>query len=151
MIIIKAGAEHLDELAPLFDAYRIFYQQHSNVKAGKYFLEERITKNESEIFIAIDDDKRIIGFVQLYPVFSSTRLKKYWLLNDLFVDAASRGKGIAVALIQAVKDLCINSGSCGMMLETAKTNIEGNKLYPKTGFILDENHNYYFWDLPTND
>jgi ribosomal protein S18 acetylase RimI-like enzyme len=31
------------------------------------------------------------------------------------------------------------------MLETAKSNIEGNRLYPKVGFELDEDHNYYEW------
>jgi hypothetical protein len=34
-----------------------------------------------------------------------------------------------------------------MMLETAKSNKEGNQLYPKTGFELDSDHNFYEWTV----
>jgi GNAT superfamily N-acetyltransferase len=74
-------------------------------------------------------------------------MKRFWLLNDLYVAPEQRGKGISVALIDAAKELCSISGSCGMMLETAKSNLIGNNLYPKTGFELDEAHNYYSWDI----
>jgi ribosomal protein S18 acetylase RimI-like enzyme len=49
-------------------------------------------------------------------------------------------------LIEAAKTLCRETNSCGLVLETAKTNIIGNALYPKTGFQLDIEHNYYFWE-----
>ena len=89
----------------------------------------------------------MVGFVQLYPIFSSTRMKKLWLLNDLFVDENHRGKGISKQLIKQCKDLCNDTGACGLILETAKTNTTANNLYVKTDFILDENHNYYSWDV----
>ena len=88
----------------------------------------------------------LVGFVQLYPLFSSTRMKKLWLLNDLFVVENFRGKGISKQLIEKCKDVCDDTGACGLMLETAKTNKTGNSLYVKTGFILDADHNYYSWD-----
>lgn len=40
-----------------------------------------------------------------------------------------------------------NPNACGLILETAKTNIVGNELYPKVGFSLDKEHNYYSWDI----
>jgi GNAT superfamily N-acetyltransferase len=70
-----------------------------------------------------------------------------WLLNDLFVNPNFRGKGISVALIDEAKKLCTNTGSCGMLLETAKSNLIGNQLYLKTGFSLDTAHNYYEWEV----
>lgn len=147
MIIRKATLEDIPQLSILFDAYRMFYKKESDIKQAIIFLSERISNNESVIFVAKDEENKLTGFVQLYPLFSSTRMKRFWLLNDLFVQPAQRSKGISVALIDAAKELCRTSNSCGMMLETAKTNSIGNNLYPKTGFELDEEHNYYSWNI----
>jgi len=142
----KVTAEDVPGLAILFDAYRVFYEMDSNISAAEQFLTERISKQDSEIFVATDPRNNLIGFVQLYPLFSSTRMKRLWLLNDLYVESAQRGKGISKKLIYEAQQLCIDSNSCGLILETAKKNIIGNKLYPATGFQLDSNHNYYSWD-----
>ena len=88
----------------------------------------------------------MVGFVQLYPIFSSTRMQRLWLLNDLYVEKIYKGKGISKQLIEISKSLCKQTNACGLILETAKTNIVGNELYPKVGFSLDKEHNYYFWD-----
>ena len=146
MKIRKASIDDIPELATLFDAYRVFYEKTSDVEQAIIFLSERIQKNESVIFVAENEEKQLTGFVQLYPLFSSTRMKRYWLLNDLFVAPEQRSKGISVALIDAAKELCQTTGSCGMMLETAKSNVIGNNLYPKTGFVLDTAHHYYTWE-----
>lgn len=147
MEIRKAGPTDLDQLAELFNQYRIFYRKESDVKAGKQFLSDRMKNNESEIFIAIDEDKKLTGFVQLYPIFSSTRMKRLWLLNDLFVTPASRGQGVSIALIERAKELCRTTNSCGLLLETAKTNTVGNRLYPRTDFVLESESNFYVWNL----
>ncbi len=73
-------------------------------------------------------------------------MKKLWLLNDLFVDKKFRSKGISVLLIEAAKELCIKTEACGLILETAKSNLIGNNLYPRTGFELDVDHHYYSWE-----
>ena len=142
----KIKREDIKDLSILFDNYRVFYEKESDIKGSEIFLLERIRNNESEIFIAENDKKELVGFVQLYPIFSSTRMKKLWLLNDLFVDENYRGQGVSVLLIDEAKKLCKESYACGLILETAKSNVVGNKLYPKTGFSLDLEHNYYSWD-----
>jgi len=60
--IKKASIEDLDEAAELFNLYRIFYRQESDVEKGKAFLKERLLNNESDIFLAIVDEKAV-GFV----------------------------------------------------------------------------------------
>jgi len=142
--IKKATAENLEKLVPLFDAYRVFYRKESNEEQARLFLGERIERAESVIYLAFDGEKAI-GFTQLYPLFSSTRMKRVWLLNDLFVDLAYRGKGVSKLLIKAAKDLVRETGAAGVSLETEKSNTIGNQLYPATGFELDEEHNFYFW------
>jgi GNAT superfamily N-acetyltransferase len=144
--IEQASTAHLEKLSILFDQYRVFYKKPSDTDAAKKFLTERMEKNESVIFVSFDDKKVMTGFTQLYPLFSSTRMKRLWLLNDLFVDGNYRGQGFSVALIERAKELCRETGACGLMLETAKTNDIGNNLYPRTGFVLDVEHNYYSWD-----
>lgn len=147
MIIRKATIGDIRQLAVLFDAYRVFYEKDSDVAKARAFLSDRIQQNESVIFVAENEENILTGFVQLYPLFSSTRMKRLWLLNDLFVAPEQRSRGISVALIDAAKELCRSTDSCGMMLETAKSNTIGNRLYPKTGFELDNAHNYYSWDV----
>ncbi len=142
----KIKREDIKDLSILFDNYRVFYEKESDIKGSEIFLLERIRNNESEIFIAENDKKELVGFVQLYPIFSSTRMKRLWLLNDLFVEENYRGQGVSVLLIDEAKKLCKESYACGLILETAKSNVVGNKLYPKTGFSLDLEHNYYSWD-----
>lgn len=147
MNIERVTISELKELNELFDAYRIFYEKESDRKASKEFLKERIEKNESVIFFSRDKDGVATGFVQLYPLFSSIRMERFWLLNDLFVDSKFRGEGYSKALIEKAKELCRESKASGMMLETAKDNHIGNQLYPATGWTLDEDHNFYTWDV----
>jgi GNAT superfamily N-acetyltransferase len=147
MTIRKANINDIIKLAKIFDEYRMFYNMKSDYSGAKLFLEERIKLNESTIFIAEDNENRILGFIQLYPIFSSTRMKKLWLLNDLFVDKDYRGKGISISLINQAKNLCTESNACGLILETEKSNLIGNNLYVKTGFSLDTEHHFYSWNV----
>lgn len=146
MIIRKATKKDLKELSILFDNYRVFYEKESDLKSAQLFLLKRIENKESEIFIAENNEENLVGFVQLYPIFSSTKMQRLWLLNDLFVEKDYRGKGISVLLINESKKLCKETNACGIILETAKTNDIGNNLYPKTEFLLDKEHNYYSWN-----
>ncbi|MCU0438860.1 MAG: GNAT family N-acetyltransferase [Raineya sp.] len=145
--IQKFDNQDIRDLAQVFDLYRIFYQKESDIKGAEQFLKARLENNESVIYIALNNEKnKIIGFVQLYPLFSSTRMQKLWLLNDLYVIETYRSKGISRMLIDVSKNLCKDTNACGLMLETAKDNIIGNQLYPATDFVLDKEHNFYFWD-----
>ena len=144
MNIREAKKSDLDQLSILFDSYRVFYGKESNIDISKNFLESRLSNKDSEVFIC-EFDNILIGFVQLYPLFSSTRVSKYWLLNDLFVIDKFRGKGYSKLLIDKAKELVKDSNACGMMLETEKSNKIGNNLYPKTGFEKNDSSNFYEW------
>jgi GNAT superfamily N-acetyltransferase len=146
MKIRKINTKDIKNLSKLFDNYRVFYGKKSDLQGSERFLYERIKNNESEIFVAENNNEELVGFIQLYPIFSSTKMQKLWLLNDLFVEENQRGKGISVLLIEESKKLCIETNACGLILETAKSNEIGSKLYPKTGFSLDKEHNFYSWD-----
>jgi len=142
--IKKASLEDVKEASELFNLYRIFYRQESDLQGSTTFIKERLLYGESDIFLAMIDDKAV-GFVQLYKLFHYIKLQKQWLLSDLFVHPDYRGKGLSVALIDRSKKWCEETGACGLMLETEKTNIIGNNLYPKCDFQYDGVHNYYNW------
>lgn len=146
MTIKKATTQDLTSLSQLFDEYRVFYRKESNLEAAHNFLKARIENEESVVYISINDDEVMTGFVQLFPVFSSTRMQRLWLLNDLYVNEKYRGLGISKALIEQAKQLVIETNACALTLETEKSNIVGNKLYSATDFKLDEEHNYYYWE-----
>ncbi len=50
MKVLLANINHLESVSVLFDRYRIFYNQRSNLEAAKEFLKERFKKNDSLVF-----------------------------------------------------------------------------------------------------
>ena len=146
--LIQANLNHLDDLAVLFDAYRVFYKKETDLDAAKKFLRERLANDQSVIFM-VYNDSRAVGFTQLYPVFSSVNMAAVWLLNDLFVDPVYRGKKIGKQLLEAAQNHCTASGAKGVSLETEQTNVVGNKLYPIMGFKKNTEHHFYYWENPT--
>lgn len=141
--IKKAIPEDVKYAAPLFDAYRIFYKQSSNIKAATDFLLERLTNNESVIFIAFADGNAV-GFCQLYPIFSSVGLQRTWLLNDLYVDANARGQGIAAALLRQAKEFGMETSARWLLLQTGADNVTAQSVYEKNGWKRVED---YFYEL----
>ena len=82
--ISRANADEVGLIAPLFDAYRVFYGQPSNLRAAESFLSERFNNGENIVFLARHNGEPI-GFVQLYNTFSSVSMQPFLILNDLFV------------------------------------------------------------------
>ncbi|HVW98756.1 MAG TPA: GNAT family N-acetyltransferase [Mucilaginibacter sp.] len=122
---------------PLFNNYRVFYKQSSDIKLAEDFIRCRLENNESVIFLALQDDGSqpvAAGFTQLYPLISSVRAKRNWLLNDLYVDKAFRRQGIGEALIRAAMDFARADGASFVKLETAVDNFTAQSLYEAVGF-----------------
>jgi len=143
--IVRAKAEHLDDAAPLFDAYRAFYGRASDPAESAAFLKERLNKEESVVFLAYEGEAAI-GFMQLYPSFSSLSLRKTWILNDLFVAPLHRGKGAASRLIETAFDWTRKTGAKGLALSTARDNAAAQRLYESLGFRRDELFLTYEWE-----
>jgi len=141
--ITKASLADIELITPLFDAYRIFYKQDSNIEAARKFLTSRLEKEESIIFLA-RIGAEAVGFTQIYPIFSSVSIQKMHVLNDLYVDQSARGKGIATLLLNEAKHFALEHGSKGLSLETHHTN-PAQRLYERLGWEKDEEYLHYFW------
>ena len=132
--IKKVGKDDVSLVAILFDAYRVFYKQSSDLQAAFDFLEQRVDKNESTIFMAILQGEAV-GFIQLYPVFSSVSLKPAWLLNDLYVAENARRQGVAEALLQQAKQFALETKAAYVMLQTSEDNYKAQSVYEKNGWV----------------
>jgi len=142
MIIVKAELQHVPDLIPLFDGYRIFYEQESDYVRAKSFLTKRLKRNESIIYIAYEEEYAV-GFTQLYPLFSSVTMQPMFLLNDLYVEDNYRNQGIGNMLIDKAKQLCKTLNYKGLAIQTAQSN-PAQHLYERLGFVKDPDL-HLFW------
>ena len=138
MLIIRASENHLDELASLFNLYRIFYEEKSNYQKAYDFIRARMEKEESVIYGASNKDHQLTGFVQLYPSFCSVELIPIMILYDLYVDENHRGKGTGRALMYQASKHAKDNDFKRLELSTAKDNFIGQSLYESLGYEVDE-------------
>ena len=137
MNIVSATFEHLEILAELFDAYRVFYQQPSDVEGARAFLRDRLPQTESVVFLATPEQNGTIsgmGFTQLYPSFSSVSMRRLWILNDLYVDADARKRGVAKALMNHAKLYALSTNAVRIELATWVANLPAQRLYESLNY-----------------
>ena len=137
----RAGPQDLDALAVLFDAYRGFYGQPSDVTRARDWLRTRMRVGESVVLVA-ERGGTIVGFTQLYPMFSSVRTARSWILNDLYVAEAARRAGVARALLDAAVEFARADGAAGIALETMRDNAAARALYRAAGWHEDDTQWY---------
>jgi ribosomal protein S18 acetylase RimI-like enzyme len=133
----------LDLVAPLFDSYRQFYRKPPDLALAKRFLLERFQHNESIIFVAIGDDGAALGFVQMFPSFSSGAAARILILNDLFVVPDARRMGVGKLLLRAAADFGRAAGAVRLTLSTEVTNKNAQALYESEGWTLQTDFNVY--------
>lgn len=133
----QAVLTDLEELAALFDQYRQFQGQASDMAAARSFLRERFNHGESVVFICHDGDAPV-GFAQLYPSFSSVSLSRVFVVNDLFVHASGRRKGVASMLLAAIESYAWSLGSARVTLNVARANESAQRLYEERGWKQDD-------------
>jgi ribosomal protein S18 acetylase RimI-like enzyme len=139
----QATHADLDAIAPLFDAYRQFYEKPADPALARRYLDERFKRNESVIFVAENAAGEIIGFTQLYPAFCSVAAGRTYVLYDLFVTPAARGTGAGRALMETAEAFGRQSGAVRLQLQTATTNIVGQTLYESCGWLRDNDFYVY--------
>lgn len=144
--IRQAVLSDIDALAFLFDNYRQFYGRSSDVGAAREFLTARFNHGESVVFIA-HEDSTPVGFVQLYPSFSSVSLARTFVLNDLFVREPWRRSGIASQLMAAAVEFAKSSDAVRLSLSTAITNGTAQAVYKSSGWKRDEQFYVYHFAL----
>ncbi len=144
MQVTHADVSDIQKLASLFDQYRVFYEQETDIKRATAFLNSRF-KNKDSVILLAHDNSDIVGFTQLYPSFSSVGMERIWILNDLFVSPGSRGKNIAKNLMQAARKHAEETGAIRIDLATQVSNILAQNLYVSQGY--NKNDSFYHYSL----
>jgi ribosomal protein S18 acetylase RimI-like enzyme len=141
--IRRATIADIEQVVILFDEYRQFYSQLSDTARARKFLTDRIEKNQSIIFVA-EDINRLVGFIQMYPTFSSVSMMPDMIMNDLYVFPDNRSKGIGKDLLETAKKFAIDNGYKGLWIETANDN-PARSLYESLGWEKDVSFVHYYW------
>ena len=137
--VVRAGPAERDAVASLFDRYRVFYEQSSDIAAAQAFIGARLRAGDSTIFLARRGDTgHGLGFVQLYPSFSSVSMRKIWILNDLYFAPQVRRHGVGRLLMDRARDFARETGALRLELTTARTNAAAQALYRECVYVEDE-------------
>ncbi|TSB47351.1 GNAT family N-acetyltransferase [Alkalicoccobacillus porphyridii] len=142
MKIYQATTNDIEQVAYLFNLYRQFYHQPSNIDGAVSYIRERLEQKDSTIFIA-EMEGSYVGFVQLYPTFSSIAMQKALILNDLFVLEEARKMGIGDILLASAKEHALREGVTRLSLSTAIHNHAAQALYNKHGYERDQDFYHY--------
>lgn len=132
----QAELSDIDDLVPLFDGYRQFYKVESDLDGARAFLTERLEQRDSALFLATLHGKPI-GFTHLYPSFTSVRMARIFILNDLFVAVEGRLNGVGSALLVAAQDYAAAHGAIRLTLSTEVDNLTAQRLYEADGWVHD--------------
>lgn len=142
----RADLGDVDAIAPLFDAYRQFYECPPDLNLARDYLAARIGRAESIVFAAWSGGEPA-GFTQLYPTFCSLEAGAILVLYDLYVAPEKRHGGIARALLAQAAAFGRDQGAVRLELSTARTNVTAQRLYEASGWVRDDVYLHYSLSL----
>ena len=135
--IRRADIHDLGLITPLFDLYRQFCEQASDLAEAENFLAQRLQQNESVIFLAFDG-ANAVGFTQLYPGFSSVSMARTFLLNDLLVVSSHRRLGVGSLLLEAAVAHAKAEQAVRISLTTHVANATAQAVYEAQGWAREK-------------
>jgi GNAT superfamily N-acetyltransferase len=88
--------------------------------------------------LARDDGGRAVGFATVFWTWSTLRASRIGVMNDLFVESESRGRGVAEALIAECAERCRGRGARSLGWQTARDNRRAQAVYDRVGAVREE-------------
>jgi GNAT superfamily N-acetyltransferase len=133
-VLTESAAEQLAAVAEVFDQYRRHYGQ--PVVAGQTlaWLTEQTSHQRLAIFAAHAGED-LAGLATTVAVPASLRLGCSWQLRDLYVVPGARRRGVARALVGAVRRAATAAGAIRLSVQTEPSNIAALQLYRTSGFV----------------
>jgi GNAT superfamily N-acetyltransferase len=135
--IERATAADIGTIVPLFDAYRRFFAGRADLGRTRRFLEDRFAAGDSVIFVA-RAGALTVGFIQLYPLWSSWHCARVWFLSDLYVAEDSRNLGVGRALVERIIAHARETDSSSIIVELPRREPHLKDFYSNLGFVGDE-------------
>ncbi|HEX2392596.1 MAG TPA: GNAT family N-acetyltransferase [Solirubrobacterales bacterium] len=127
-------AAEMDELLPLIAAYQRFYEAETVEEArNRSFFRRFLAPSEAGMLLGARQGGALLGYACLYWHFSSLLAAETVLMNDLFVVAEARSRGIGRALIEASAEVARKRDAAYLEWATAPDNHTAQRLYDSLG------------------
>jgi GNAT superfamily N-acetyltransferase len=132
--LTEPAADQLTGVAAVFDQYRRHYGQ--PVVAGQTlaWLTEQTSHRRLAIFAAHAGED-LAGLATTVAVPASLRLGCSWQLRDLYVLPSARRRGVARALVGAVRQAATAAGAIRLSVQTEPGNVAALQLYRTSDFV----------------
>ena len=128
------SAAQLEALLPMIAAYQRFYQvDEIDEERNRAFFARFVAPSEDGMLLGAWSGDDLAGYACLYWHFTSLVPAETVLMNDLYVDERSRGRGIGRALIEASVAVARERRAHRLEWATAPDNETAQRLYDKTG------------------
>ena len=129
----------IEQLAEIFDRYRIHYDEAADGSGTASWLEENISSGRLEAFVA-EDKGAFVGFALTMTVPASLRLGLFWQIRDLFVLPNHRRLGVGSTLLDFIRAAAIRAGALRLVLQTEADNTPALSLYVESGYTAVEGY-----------
>jgi ribosomal protein S18 acetylase RimI-like enzyme len=140
-VSVSEATEVTDELVAAFVTL-IPQLSTSSPPTSRAVLEEIVGSEADTLFVARDEDGRIVGTLTLavFPIPTGVRA---WI-EDVVVDDGARGKGVGDALVDAAVARAGAAGAKTVDLTSRPSREAANRLYVRKGFELRTTNVYRF-------
>jgi GNAT superfamily N-acetyltransferase len=123
-----------ESLLPMIAAYQGFYEADDiRTERNREFFRRFLAPSDDGTLIGAWCGEQLVGYACLYWHFSSVRAVETVLMNDLYVDAGSRGEGVGRALIEASVQVARERGAAKLEWATRPDNTIAQRLYDSVG------------------
>jgi GNAT superfamily N-acetyltransferase len=148
-VAVVTSEAQVQRLLPLMRAYCDFYHvappDDSLLSMARALIAD--PTHEGVQFLAADRGTDV-GFATLFWSWETTIASRVGVMNDLYVVAASRGRGVASLLIDACLQRCRDHGASRMIWQTAFDNQRAQAVYDHIGATSERWLDYW---LDTGD
>ncbi len=129
--------ERLAAAAGLFNHYRHHYGESDGDARAREWLSEMVRTRRLTVWAAWPDtepDTAPVGLATSHEMPASLVLGTFWQVRDLYVIPGARRRGVAAALVGAVRDAALVAGATRLSLVTEPDNAAALSLYRGLGF-----------------
>jgi GNAT superfamily N-acetyltransferase len=138
--VSPVAAGDLADLLPLMRAYCTFYESDPTdddlLAMSRAFLDEGAGGTGGAAgtqLLARDEAGRALGHATVLWSWDTTLAQPLAVMEDLFVVADARGRGVGARLIEACRQLAADRGMAWLAWETAPDNETAQRLYDGLG------------------
>jgi GNAT superfamily N-acetyltransferase len=147
-ITIVSNEDQVRRLLPLMRGYCDFYRAAPPDESLLSLARALVADPTHEgVQLLATDGGTDVGFATLFWSWETTISSRVGVMNDLYVVAASRGRGVSSALIDACVQHCRDHGASRMVWQTALDNHRAQAVYDHVGATREQWLDYW---LDTN-